>query len=171
MLYFEKNCEVLYFRSLTLVSESTPKIISIRPLITEKRPFKNLKILSVLTRFISKINKVDIFNFLSVKYFGKRFFFLKIRNVMVNYCGNYRLSNLLFYLTGHNSCKLTSTLFWKAVSKGVSGRSFKIFGSVTVKWRPVEMFVKLNGKDLFFVPCANFRKSKTCIFTEIYNFD
>ena len=77
-----------------MVFENMPKTISIRPLITEKRPLKKLKTLSVLTRFISKINKADIFNFLSVKYFGKR--------LLVNYCGNYGLSNLLFYLTGHN---------------------------------------------------------------------
>ena len=61
-----------------LVSENTPKIISIGPLITEKRPFKKLKILSVLTRFISKLKKADIFNFLLVKYFGRRFLFLNI---------------------------------------------------------------------------------------------
>ena len=43
-----------------------------------------------------------IFNFASVKYFGKRFLFLKIWNVRVNYCGNYGPSNLLFRFTGHN---------------------------------------------------------------------
>ena len=32
------------------------------------------------------------------------------------------------------------------------------------------MFVKLNGKDLFLALYAKFRKSKTCVFTEIYNF-
>ena len=31
MLYFEKNCEIIFFRSLTLVSEGKPKIISIGP--------------------------------------------------------------------------------------------------------------------------------------------
>ena len=61
-----------------LVSQNTPKIISIGPLITEKQPFKKLKILSVLTRFISKLRKADIFNFLLAKCFGRRFFFLNI---------------------------------------------------------------------------------------------
>ena len=61
-----------------LVSENTPKIISIGPLITEKRPFKKLKILSFLTRFISKLRKADIFNFLLAKYFGRPFLFLNI---------------------------------------------------------------------------------------------
>ena len=61
-----------------LVSENTPKIISIGPLITEKRPFKKLKILSFLTRFISKLRKADIFNFLLGKYFGRPFLFLNI---------------------------------------------------------------------------------------------
>ena len=61
--YFEKNCEVIYFRSLTLLFENMPKIISIGSLITEKRPFKRLKILSVLARFISKIKKILQFQF------------------------------------------------------------------------------------------------------------
>ena len=55
--YFEKICEVIFFRSLTLLFENIPKIISIGSLITEKRPFKRLKILSVLARFLSKIKK------------------------------------------------------------------------------------------------------------------
>ena len=57
---------------------NSPKIISIAPLVTEKRSFKKLKILSVLAHFISKIKKSDIFKFLSVKYFGKRSLFPKI---------------------------------------------------------------------------------------------
>ena len=61
-----------------LVSESTPKIIPIGPLIKEKRLFKKLKILSILVRFISQRKIADIFNFLSVKYFGKQFLFLKV---------------------------------------------------------------------------------------------
>ena len=52
--------------------------------------------------FISKINKADIFNFLSVKYFDRRFLFLKILYVRANYSGNYGPSNLLFCFTGHN---------------------------------------------------------------------
>ena len=100
--YFEKNCEVIYFRSLTLLFENIPKIISIGSLITEKRPFKRLKILSVLARFISKTKKSDNFNSRSIKYFGKCFLFLKIGNVRVNYCGNYGPSNLLFCFTRHN---------------------------------------------------------------------
>ena len=92
----------IYFRSLTLLFENTAKTISIGPLITKKQPFKKLKTLSVLARFILKIKKADIFNFLSVNYFGKRFLYLKIWNVRFNYCGNYGPSNLLFCFTGHN---------------------------------------------------------------------
>ena len=90
------------FRSLKLVSENTPKIISVELLITEKRFSKKLKILSILAHFISKIKKPDMFNFSSIKYFVKRFFFIKIWNVRVNYCGNYRPSSLIFCFTGHN---------------------------------------------------------------------
>ena len=108
LLYFEKNCEIIFFRRLTSVSEKTPKIISIGPLIMEKRSFKKLKILSILVLFISKIKKPAIFNFPSIKYFVKCFFFLKIWNVKVNYCGNYGPSNLLFCFTGHNLEKLNN---------------------------------------------------------------
>ena len=88
MLYIEKNCEVIYFRSLTLFFENVLKTISIGPLIIEKRPFKKLKILSLLASFISKIKKADIFNFLSVKCFGKNLLFLKFLLIRVNYCWN-----------------------------------------------------------------------------------
>ena len=88
LLYFEKNCEIIFFRRLTSVSEKTPKIISIGPLIMEKRSFKKLKILSILAGFISKIKKLDIFNFRSTRYFAKCFLFLKIWNIRFKYCGN-----------------------------------------------------------------------------------
>ena len=96
MLYLEKKCQVILVRSLTYVFENTPKIISIGPRIKEKLPFKKLKILSFLAPFISKIKRADIFNFLSVKYFGKVLLFLKILHIRVNYCWSYVPSNLLF---------------------------------------------------------------------------
>ena len=101
--YLKKN----FFRSLTLVSENTPKVISIGPLITEKRSFKKLKILSVWACFISKIKKPDILDFSSIKYFAKRLF-LNIWNLRVNYCGNYGPSNLLFCFTGRDLEKLNN---------------------------------------------------------------
>ena len=111
MLYLEINSEVILFRSLTWVSENKPKIISIGLCIMEKRPFKKFKILSFLTPFISKIKRADIFNFLSVKYFGKGLLFLKIWLIRVNYCWNYGPSNLLFrffrFRLGHLSNRQT----------------------------------------------------------------
>ena len=135
MLYFEKNCKIIFFRGLSSVSENAPKIISIGTLITEKLSFKKLKIWSILARFISKIKKSDILNFPSIKYFVKCFLFLKIWNARVNYCGNYRPSNLLFCFTGQ--------------SLEVSGRSFKIFDPVTEKWRPFEVIIKIERKGRF----------------------
>ena len=90
MLYLEKHCEVIHSGSLTQMSESKPKIISIGA------PIKKLKILSFLTSFISKIKTADIFNFLSVKYFGNGLLLLKFWLVRVNYCWNYGPLNLLF---------------------------------------------------------------------------
>ena len=40
----EKNCEVILFRSLTLVSGNTPKVISTLLSIAQKRHFKKMKI-------------------------------------------------------------------------------------------------------------------------------
>ena len=105
--YILRKTELYFFRRLTSVSEKMPKIISIGPLITEKWSFKKLKILSILAHFISKIKKLDIFNFPSTKYFVKCFLFLKIWNIRV-YCGNYGQSNLLFCFTGLNLEKLNN---------------------------------------------------------------
>ena len=96
MLYLEKNCEVILFGSFIWISDNKPKIISMGAPITKKRPFKKLEILSFLASFISKIKTADIFNFLSVKYFGKGLLFLKFWLIRVNYCWNYGPLNLLF---------------------------------------------------------------------------
>ena len=103
-----------------------PKIISIGPCITEKLPFKRLKMLFFLAPFISKIKTTDIFNFLLVKYFSKGLPFLKIWHIRVNYCWSYGPSNLLFrffrYRFGHldnRQIKIAenSTFFWKLTPK------------------------------------------------------
>ena len=88
MLYLEKNCEVIPFGSL----------ISIGAPITKKRPLKKLKILSFSAFFISKKKKktADIFNFVSVKYFGKSLLFVKLWQIRVYYCWSYGPLNLLF---------------------------------------------------------------------------
>ena len=61
-----------------MVSENTPKIISLGPPMMEKRPFKKLKIWSSLLPFVSKTKIADTFNFLLLKYFHWRLSFLKI---------------------------------------------------------------------------------------------
>ena len=103
------NCEIIIFRSLTFVSESTPKIKSIGPLITEKRSFKKWKILPTFARFISKIKKPDIFNFPSIKYFVKRFLFLKILNVKGQLLWKLRAVELVTgEITGRRTCYFVS---------------------------------------------------------------
>ena len=68
------------------------------------------------------------FNFLSVRYFGKGLFFLKIWHIIVNYCWSYGPSNLLFhvfpYCFGHLDNRQTKTaenwaihFFWKLTPK------------------------------------------------------
>ena len=157
MLYLEKNCKVILVRRLTLVSQNTPKIIFIGPHITKKLPFKKLEILSFLAPFISKMKTADIFDFLSVKYFGKGLLSLKIWHITVNYCWKYGPSNLLFrffrYRLGHlknrqtkiDSRKLENTFFWKLTPKQVFAESFKFFDPPITKWRSFKFFAKLNG--------------------------
>ena len=92
-----------------------------------------------LAPFISKIGTTHIFNFLSVKYFGKGWFLLKIWHIRVNYCWSYGLSNLLamiswlieyssyekavFMITG--SSNMHSLKFWHF--------SFSNFQTISVK--------------------------------------
>ena len=135
--YLAKNCKIILFRSLTQVFENTPKIIFIGTCITEKLPFKNWKFCPFwkFFPFISKTKTGDIFNFLSVKYFGKSLLFLKIWHIRVNYCWSYGPSNLLFrffrYRLGHLDKRHTkiaenSTIyfFWKLAPKQVFLESF-----------------------------------------------
>ena len=150
------------------MSENKPKTKSIGPPITEKRPFKKSKILSLLTPFISKIKTADNFNFRSVRYFNKSLLFLKIWHIRVNYCWNYGPSNLLFRFfrcrLGHLNNRqikiqhvfsrtLENTFFWRLTSKQVFGESFKFFDPPTTKWRSFNFFVKLNGNHILM---ANF---------------
>ena len=182
MLYLEKNCEVILFRSLTKVSENTLKIISIGPPVMEKQPFEKLKTWSFLAPFISKIKTGDIFNFPSIKYFGKGLLFLKIWNMRVNYCWNYRPSNLLFrffrYHWDHLNNKQTkiaenSTIhfFWKLTLKQVLGESFKFFDPPTTKWWFFKFFAKLNRNDTLMVKFSKLRKYQTFGLIELYNFE
>ena len=89
--------------------------------------------------FILKIKTADIFNYLSVKYFHKGLFFLKIWHIRVNYCWSYAPSNLLFrffrYRLGHPHNRQTKiaenskkTFFWKLTpNKGL----LKVSSSLT----------------------------------------
>ena len=48
----------------------------------------------------------------------------------------------------------------------MSGKSFKISDPVIIKWRPFEIFVKLNGKDILLAFCAKLKKSK-CFYQNV----
>ena len=110
--------------------------------------------MSFLAPFISKIKIADIFNFLSVKYFGKGLLFLKFWLIRVNYCWNYGPLNLLFrffrFRLGHLSNRQTkiaenSTIYFeKANTKTSAWWKFQVFDSPTTKWRSFKFFAKLN---------------------------
>ena len=105
LLYLEKNCKVILIRILHRSLKIRQKPYAQDDALMRKQPLKNWKILFFLAPFISKLKIVDIFNVLSVKYFGKGLLFLKIRHIRVKYCWSYRPSNLLFrffrYRLGH----------------------------------------------------------------------
>ena len=127
-----------------------------------------MEILSFLVFFISKIKRTDIFNFLSVKYFGKGSWFLEIWLVRANYCWNYGPSNLLFRFFRFHLAHLNNSqtkiaenstihflFFWKLTLKQVFGENFKFFDLSTTKWRSFKFFAKLNGNHILL---ANFSK-------------
>ena len=139
-----------------------------------------MKILSFLAPFISKIKTADIFNFLSVKYFGKGLLFLKIWHIRVNYCWSYGPSNLLFrffrYRLGHLDKRQTkiaenSTIyfFWKLAPKQVFLESFKFFDQPTTKWWSLKRFAKLNGNHNLMVNFSKLRKYQKFGLIELYN--
>ena len=162
------------------MSENTPKITTIGPPITEKWLFEKLKILSFLAPFISKIKTVDIFNFLSFRYFSKGLLFLKTLHIRVNYCWNYGLSNLLFRFfrcrIGHLNNRQTKIVenwtildFRKLTSEQVFGESFKFFDSPTTKWRSFKFFAKLNGNHILMANFPKLLRKQTFGLIELYN--
>ena len=135
MGYFEKKCEIILFRSLTLICKNTPKIISIGPPIMEKQQFKKMKIVVFLAPFISKTKRAGIFSISSVKYFDKRLSFWKIWHMWVNHCWNYGPSNLLFHFTQLVMCMCMRNVHDNKVwheKKNVS--HFSVFLNKNVKY-------------------------------------
>ena len=114
LLSFEKNCGIILFRNLTMVSENTSKTMLIGPPITEKQPFKKLKILLFLLPFTSKTKIVDIFNFPSLKCFGYCLSFLNIWHILLINCWNYELSNFLFRFTWYSWQQLNNR--WRKIA-------------------------------------------------------
>ena len=74
----EKTAKLYLLEASHMSLKTRHKIIFVVPRITEKLPFKKLKMLFFLAPFISKIGTTHIFNFLPVKYFDKGWFLLKI---------------------------------------------------------------------------------------------
>ena len=153
-------------------------MISIGTPITKKRPFKKLKILSFLASFISKIKTADIFNFLSVKYFGKGLLFLKFWLIRVNYCWNYGPLNLLFrffrFRLGHLDKRQTKigenpTIYFLKVNTKTSGEIFKFTDPPTTKWRYFKFFAKLNGNHILMANFSKFCKYHTFGLIALHN--
>ena len=155
------------------MSENNPKTKSIGPPITEKRPFKKSKILSLLTPFISKIKTADNFNFRSVRYFNKGLLFRKIWHIRVNYFWNYGPSNLLFRFfhcrLGHlnnRQIKIAENLTMHFFEGKHQNKCLvKVSSSSTHQPQndgPLNFFVKLNGNHFLM---ANFSKQVSDIWS------
>ena len=133
-----------------------------------------MKILSYLASFISKIKKADIFNFLSVKCFGKNLLFLKFLLIRVNYCWNLLFRFFRFRL-GHLNNRQTkigenlTVYFLKANTMQVFGESFKFFDPPTTKRRTFKFFAKLNGNHILMANFSKFRKYQTFGVIELHN--
>ena len=78
-------CYILTFYKSHIDLWNTPKITSIGPPNTEKRPFKKFKTFIFFGAFYFKKKTSDIFNFLSAKSFSKGLLLLKIWHIKVNY--------------------------------------------------------------------------------------
>ena len=161
-----------------MVSENTPKIVSIGPLIMEKRPFKKTKIFSSLSPFICKTKIADTLNFLLLKYFCWHLSFLKIWHVSFNYCWNYGLLNLIFRFTRYSSQQLNNTQRERAVNllihflKGTINSSvwwkFQVFWPMDHKM--TNLFAKFNGKNILLTVFAKFTEYQSKVLTEMPDF-
>ena len=54
------------------------------------------------------------------------------------------------------------------LSIAVTGESFMFFDPRTLKWRPFEIFAKLNGKNILFADFAKFAEYQILIFWNAY---
>ena len=168
MLYLEKNLYFLEasYRSYTfwkphidILKQAKNHIHRVGHPLRRNGPLKNWKFLSFLASFISKIKIAEIFNFLSVKYFGKGLLFMKLWLIRVNYCWNDGPLNLAFrffrFGLGHlnnrqtNIAENSTTYFWKLTPKQVFGESFKSFDPTTTKWRSFKFLCKIKRKPHF----------------------
>ena len=142
-----------------MVSENTSKIMLIGPPIMDKRSFKKLKIVLFLLLFIFKTKIVDIFNFPSLKCFGYSLSFLSIWHILLNYCWNYGLSNLLFRFTWYSWQQLNNRQRKTAVNlliyflKGTINSSvwwkFQVFWPSDHKMTTLWNFCKIEWKGHF----------------------
>ena len=53
----------------------------------------------------------------------------------------------------------------------MSSESFKLLNLRTLKWRPFEIFAKLNGKDILLAVFGKFVEYQSNVLTEIHNLD
>ena len=137
-----------------------------------------MEILSFLAPSISKIKTADIFNFLSVKYFGKGLFFsenltykshllLKLRAVEL--AASFLLLRSSWQQTDENSRKLSNKFFWKLTPKQVFVESLEFFDPPTTKWRFFKFFRKLNGNHILMANCSKLHKYQKFVLIELHN--
>ena len=111
---------------------------------------------------------------------GKGLLRLKKWGIGVNYCWNYGPSKLLLHFTEYrldqlnskhtkNSSKLNSTVFWRLLSKEMSGKRLKFFGPPTTKRRSCKIFAKLNGNHLLMANIFKLHEYQTFGLMKMHN--
>ena len=68
-----------------------------------------------------------------------------------------------------NSNKFDNTIFWKSLSKEISGKSLKFFSLATTKWRPCKTFAKLNRNHFLMANIFKLHKYQTFGLLKMHN--
>ena len=129
LLYIAKNCEIILLRNLTVVSQNTPKIISICHPLQRNDRLKKLKILSFLAPFISKTKKTNIYIFFITQLFLLTLIFNIYWSTIIEIMGHRTcyFGSLDRADNKENSSKLANTFFLKGTINSSVRRKFQVF--------------------------------------------
>ena len=131
-----------------------------------------MKILSFLAPFISKTKKTNIYIFFITQLFLLTLIFDIYWSTIIEIMGHRTcyFGSLDRADNKENSSKLANTFFLKGTINSSVWRKFQVFWPTTVKWRPFEIFAKLNGINILLAVFAKVWECQSNVLTEIHNF-